>query len=137
MGKDSVKLIANNKKAYHDYFIEETFEAGIVLHGTEVKSLRMGKCSIKESYIQEDKGEMFIYKMNISPYEKGNIFNKDPLRVRKLLLHKHEINRLLGKPPTKASGYRKERYEARSSKRVQSSGTVNERAFLTTEKILI
>ena len=82
MGKDSVKLIANNKKAYHDYFIEETFEAGIVLHGTEVKSLRMGKCSIKESYIQEDKGEMFIYKMNISPYEKGNIFNKDPLRTR-------------------------------------------------------
>ena len=103
MGKDSVKLIANNKKAYHDYFIEETFEAGIVLHGTEVKSLRMGKCSIKESYIQEDKGEMFIYKMNISPYEKGNIFNKDPLRVRKLLLHKHEINRLLGK--VKEKGY--------------------------------
>ena len=103
MGKDSVKLIANNKKAYHDYFIEETFEAGIVLHGTEVKSLRMGKCSIKESYIQEDKGEMFIYKMNISPYEKGNIFNKDPLRVRKLLLHKYEINRLLGK--VKEKGY--------------------------------
>jgi len=103
MGKDSFRLIANNKKAYHDYFIEETYEAGIVLHGTEVKSLRMGKCSIKESYIQEDKGEMFIYKMNISPYEKGNIFNKDPLRVRKLLMHKYEINKLLGK--VKEAGY--------------------------------
>ena len=82
MAKETKRLIANNKKAYHDYFIEETYETGIVLHGTEVKSLRMGKCSIKESYIQEDKGELFIYKMNISPYEKGNIFNKDPLRVR-------------------------------------------------------
>ena len=97
MGKGDIRLIANNKKAYHDYFIEETYEAGIVLHGTEVKSLRMGKCSIKESYIQEDKGEMFIYKMNISPYEKGNIFNKDPLRVKKLLLHKYEINKMAGK----------------------------------------
>ena len=76
MAKEPVKLIANNKKAYHDYFIEDTYETGIVLHGTEVKSLRMGKCSIKESFIQEDKGELFIYKMNISPYEKGNIFNK-------------------------------------------------------------
>ena len=82
MAKETKRLIANNKKAYHDYFIEETYETGIVLHGTEVKSLRMGKCSIKESYIQEDKDELFIYKMNISPYEKGNIFNKDPLRVR-------------------------------------------------------
>lgn len=96
MAKETKRLIANNKKAYHDYFIEETYETGIVLHGTEVKSLRMGKCSIKESYIQEDKGELFIYKMNISPYEKGNIFNKDPLRTRKLLLHKREITKLLG-----------------------------------------
>ena len=97
MAKETKRLIANNKKAYHDYFIEETYETGIVLHGTEVKSLRMGKCSIKESYIQADKGELFIYKMNISPYEKGNIFNKDPLRVRKLLLHRYEINKLMGK----------------------------------------
>ena len=97
MAKETKRLIANNKKAYHDYFIEETYETGIVLHGTEVKSLRMGKCSIKESYIQEDKGELFIYKMNISPYEKGNIFNKDPLRVRKLLLHRAEINKITGK----------------------------------------
>lgn len=101
MAKETKRLIANNKKAYHDYFIEETYETGIVLHGTEVKSLRMGKCSIKESYIQEDKGELFIYKMNISPYEKGNIFNKDPLRPRKLLLHKYEINKLLGKTKEK------------------------------------
>ena len=91
------KLIANNKKAYHDYFIEETYEAGISLHGTEVKSLRMGKCSIKESFLRIENGEVFIYGMHISPYEKGNIFNKDPLRVRKLLLHKAEINKLLGK----------------------------------------
>ena len=103
MGKGDIRLIANNKKAYHDQFIEETYEAGIVLHGTEVKSLRMGQCSIKESNIQEDKGEMFIYKMNISPYEKGTIFNKDPLRVRKLLMHKYEINKLLGK--VKEKGY--------------------------------
>ena len=97
MAKETKRLIANNKKAYHDYFIEETYETGIVLHGTEVKSLRMGKCSIKESYIQEDKGELFIYKMNISPYEKGNIFNKDPLRIRKLLLHRSEINKMEAK----------------------------------------
>jgi len=90
-------MIANNKKAYHDYFILENYEAGIALHGTEVKSLRMGKCSIKESFIRVEDGEMFIYGMHISPYEKGNIFNKDPLRVRKLLLHKQEINKLLGK----------------------------------------
>ena len=85
MGKTSIKLIANNKKAYHDYFIEDTFEAGISLHGTEVKSLRMGKCSIKEAFVRIEKGEVFVYGMHISPYEKGNIFNKDPLRVRKLL----------------------------------------------------
>ena len=81
-----IRLIANNKKAYHDYFIEDTYEAGIELAGTEVKSLRMGKCSVKESFIQIEKGEVFIYGMHISPYERGNIFNKDPLRVRKLLL---------------------------------------------------
>ncbi|MCD8363454.1 MAG: SsrA-binding protein SmpB [Lachnospiraceae bacterium] len=103
MGKDSVKLIANNKKAYHDYFIEDTFEAGISLHGTEVKSLRTGKCSIKESFVKIEKGEVFIYHMHISPYEKGNIFNRDPLRVRKLLLHRGEINKLLGK--TTEKGY--------------------------------
>ena len=97
MAKTQGKLIANNKKAYHDYFILDTYEAGIALAGTEVKSLRMGKCSIKESFIRIENGEMFIYGMHISPYEKGNIFNKDPLRVRKLLLHKSEINKLLGK----------------------------------------
>ena len=97
MAKEQVKLIANNKKAYHDYFIEDTFEAGIELVGTEVKSIRMGKCSIKESYIRIENGEVKVYGMNVSPYEKGNIFNKDPLRVRRLLLHKHEIGRLKGK----------------------------------------
>lgn len=96
MSKDSIKMIANNKKARFDYFIEDTFEAGIVLHGTEVKSLRMGKCSIKESFIRPDKGELYVYNMHISPYEKGNIFNKDPLRIRKLLLHKFEINKIMG-----------------------------------------
>ncbi len=95
--KDTTKLIANNKKAYHDYFIEDTYEAGISLAGTEVKSLRMGKCSIKESFIRTDGGQVTIYGMHISPYEKGNIFNKDPLRPRKLLLHKSEINRLTGR----------------------------------------
>ena len=97
MAKESIKLIANNKKAYHDYFIEETYEAGIALHGTEVKSLRMGKCSIKESFVRIEKGEVFIYGMHVSPYEKGNIFNRDPLRVKNLLLHKGEINKLVGK----------------------------------------
>lgn len=97
MAKTEGKLIANNKKAYHDYFILDTYEAGIALCGTEVKSLRMGKCSIKESFIRIENGEMFIYGMHISPYEKGNIFNKDPLRVKKLLLHKAEIHKLLGK----------------------------------------
>ena len=95
--KEAVKLIANNKKAYHDYFIEDTYEAGIALAGTEVKSLRMGKCSIKESFIRIEKGEMLIYGMHISPYEKGNIFNKDPLRTRKLLLHRYEIHKIGGK----------------------------------------
>ena len=97
------RLIANNKKAYHDYFIEETYEAGIALAGTEVKSLRMGKCSIKESFIGIDHEEVYIYQMHISPYEKGNIFNKDPLRTRQLLLHKYEINKLIGKQ--KVKGY--------------------------------
>lgn len=101
MAKTMGKMIANNKKAYHDYFILETYEAGIALHGTEVKSLRMGKCSVKESFIRIENGEMFLYGMHISPYEKGNIFNKDPLRVRKLLLHKGEINKMLGKTKEK------------------------------------
>ena len=92
-----MKLIANNKKAFHDYFIEDTYEAGIALVGTEVKSLRAGKCSVKESFIRVENGEVYIYGMHISPYEKGNIFNKDPLRVRKLLLHKYEIMKLNGK----------------------------------------
>ncbi|MCA5960275.1 SsrA-binding protein SmpB [Blautia sp. RD014234] len=98
MGKESgIRPIANNKKAYHDYFIEDTYEAGIELAGTEVKSMRMGKCSIKESFIQIDRGEVFVYGMHISPYEKGNIFNKDPLRTRKLLLHQYEIRKIAGK----------------------------------------
>ena len=94
--KDNYKLIANNKKAYFDYFIEDTWEAGIALHGTEVKSVRMGKSSIKEAFIRVEDGEVFVYNMHISPYEKGNIFNKDPLRVKKLLLHRHEVNKILG-----------------------------------------
>lgn len=103
MAKDSIKLIANNKKAYHDYFIEQTYEAGISLHGTEVKSLRMGKCSVKEAFIRIEHGEVFIYGMHISPYEKGNIFNKDPLRVRKLLLHDYEIHKMAGQ--VQVAGY--------------------------------
>ena len=78
MGKESIKLVANNKKAYHDYFIDDKFEAGIELFGTEVKSIRMGKCSVKEAFVKIDKGEVFVYGMHVSPYEKGNIFNKDP-----------------------------------------------------------
>ena len=101
MAKSNGKLIANNKKAYHDYFILDTYETGISLAGTEVKSLRMGKCSIKESFVRIENGEVFIYGMHISLYEKGNIFNKDPLRPRKLLLHKYEINKLLGKTKEK------------------------------------
>lgn len=96
MSKDNFKLIANNKKARFDYFIEETYEAGIELCGTEVKSVRMGKCSVKESFIRIEKGEVYVYNMHITPYEKGNIFNRDPLRTRRLLLHKHEINKLAG-----------------------------------------
>ena len=96
MAKEEMKLVANNKKAYHDYFIEEKYEAGIVLHGTEVKSMRMGKCSIKEAFIRIENGEVYAYGMHISPYEKGNIFNKDPLRPKNLLLLKQQIRKLIG-----------------------------------------
>ena len=97
MPKRERKPVANNKKARHDYFIEETYEAGIVLTGTEIKSVRAGKVSIKESYAKIDsRGELFLYGMNISPYEQGNRFNVDPVRPRKLLLHKKEIMKLLG-----------------------------------------
>ena len=101
--EEGTKLITNNKKAYHDYFVDETFECGIELAGTEVKSLRLGQCSIKESFCNIKNGEVFIYGMHVNPYEKGNIFNKDPLRDRKLLLHKSEINKILGK--LKEDGY--------------------------------
>ena len=96
MAKESKKIIANNKKAFYDYFIEDKYEAGIELVGTEVKSLRMGKCSIKEAFVRIQKGEVFIYGMHISPYEKGNIFTRDPLRARKLLLHRYEIRKIEG-----------------------------------------
>lgn len=101
--REEQKLIANNKKAYHDFFIDETYEAGIALHGTEVKSMRMGKCSIKESFIRIENGEVYVYGMHVSPYEKGNLFNKDPLRIKKLLLHRSEISKLQGK--IKEKGY--------------------------------
>ena len=103
MAKESKKLIANNKKVYHDYFLEEKYEAGISLAGTEVKSLRMGKCSIKEAFIRIENEEVIIYGMHVSPYEKGNIFNNDPLRPKKLLMHKQEIRKLIGK--IKEKGY--------------------------------
>ena len=96
MAKESKKIIANNKEAFYDYFIEDKYEAGIALAGTEVKSLRLGKCSVKEAFIRIEKGEVFIYGMHISPYEKGNIFNRDPLRARKLLLHRYEIRKIEG-----------------------------------------
>ena len=99
--KASTKTIAQNKKAYHDYFVEESLETGIELFGTEVKSLRQGRVNLKDSWCSIVKGELFINGMHISPYEKGNIFNKDPLRVRKLLLHKYEIRKLLGKTKEK------------------------------------
>ncbi len=102
MAKKQTKLVANNKKARHDYFIEEEYEAGIVLTGTEIKSVRAGKVSIKESYAKIEGGEMIIYGMNISPYEQGNRYNVDPLRPRKLLLHKREIRKLIGQ--TKLDG---------------------------------
>lgn len=97
MAREAQKLVANNKKVFHDFFVEEKYEAGLVLHGTEVKSLRMGKCSIKEAFVQIDNGEIYVYGMHISPYEKGNLFNRDPLRTRKLLMHKTEISKLAGK----------------------------------------
>ncbi|MBF1269617.1 MAG: SsrA-binding protein SmpB [Oribacterium parvum] len=100
---NSIKQIANNKKAFHDFFVEESLECGIQLFGTEVKSLRLGQASIKESFCQIRNGECFIVGMHINPYERGNIFNKDPLRDRKLLLHRREIDRLLGK--IKEQGY--------------------------------
>ncbi len=103
MAKSARKLIANNKKVYHDYFLDEKYEAGVALAGTEVKSLRMGKCSIKEAFIRIENEEVIIYGMHISPYEKGNIFNKDPLRPKKLLMHKQEIRKLIGK--IKEKGY--------------------------------
>ena len=95
--KDSIKLVANNKKAYHDYFIDEKFECGIELFGTEVKSIRSGKCSIKEAFVKIEKGEVYVFGMHVNPYEKGNIFNKDPLRPKKLLMHRYEIHKLEGK----------------------------------------
>ena len=91
-----MKILASNKKARHEYFIEETYEAGMVLSGTEIKSIRMGKLNLKESYARVENGEVIVYSMHISPYEQGNIYNKDPLRPRKLLLHKQEIRKLLG-----------------------------------------
>ena len=97
MKQEAMKLVANNKKAYHDYFIDEKYEAGLVLHGTEVKSLRLGKCSVKEAFVRIENSEVWIYGMHISPYEKGNIFNRDPLRPKKLLMHKDEIRKLIGK----------------------------------------
>lgn len=96
MAKEEKRVVAQNRKARHDYFIEQTIEVGIVLSGTEVKSIRAGKVSLKDSYANVKNGEVFIYGMHISPYEQGNIFNKDPLRDRKLLLHRAEINKLIG-----------------------------------------
>ena len=93
---DNIKTIANNKKAYHDYFVLEKYEAGIELAGTEVKSLRQSRCNLKDSWCSIVKGEMFVNGMHISPYEHGNIWGKDPMRVRKLLMHKREINKLFG-----------------------------------------
>ncbi|MGB9780771.1 MAG: SsrA-binding protein SmpB [Caldanaerobacter sp.] len=96
MSKEDVRIIAQNRKAFHDYFIEETYEAGIELVGTEVKSVKQGKVNLKDSFARVENNEVILYNMHISPYEKGNIFNKDPLRPRKLLLHRHEINKLAG-----------------------------------------
>ena len=103
MAKEHIKLVAQNNKAAHEYFFEEIYEAGLELAGTEVKSLRMGKCSLKESFIRISNGEAYILNMHISPYEMGNIFNRDPVRTRKLLLHKNEINKLIG--GVKVDGY--------------------------------
>ncbi|WP_458411976.1 SsrA-binding protein SmpB [Schinkia sp. CFF1] len=103
MPKGAGKVVAQNKKAYHDYFIEDTYEAGIVLQGTEIKSIRAGRVNLKDSYARVEKGEVFLHNMHISPYEQGNRYNHDPLRTRKLLLHKKEISKLLG--ITKEQGY--------------------------------
>jgi len=103
MGKDTIKVLAQNKKARHDYFIEEIYEAGIELTGTEVKSVRMGRVNLKDCYASVENGEVIVKGMHISPYEKGNIFNKDPLRPRRLLLHRYEINKLIG--ATQQKGY--------------------------------
>jgi len=96
MAGERKKIVSTNRKARHDYFIEETYEAGIALVGTEVKSIRQGKINIKDGYAQVENGEVFLYNVHISPYEQGNIFNRDPLRARKLLLHKNEIRKLIG-----------------------------------------
>jgi SsrA-binding protein len=103
MPKDEGKVVSQNKKAYHDYFIEETYETGIVLQGTEIKSIRMGRVNLKDSYARVHNGEVFLYNMHVSPYEQGNRYNHDPLRTRKLLLHRREINKLIGY--TKEEGY--------------------------------
>ncbi len=100
MAKDSIKIISQNKKAYHDYFILETYEAGVVLTGTEVKSIRAGRCNLKDSFIKVENNEAILKNMHISPYDHGNIFNHDPLQDRKLLLHKSEINKLIGSVTT-------------------------------------
>lgn len=97
MAEKQIKIVTENRKARHDYFIEETYEVGIALKGTEVKSLRAGRANLKDSYAQVQNGEMFLFNMHISPYEQGNRFNVDPVRPRKLLLHKKEINSLFGK----------------------------------------
>ncbi|MGM0902664.1 SsrA-binding protein SmpB [Mesobacillus persicus] len=103
MPKGAGKTVAQNKKAYHDYFVEETFETGIVLQGTEIKSIRAGRVNLKDSYARVQNGEVFLYGMHVSPYEQGNRYNHDPLRERKLLLHRREINKLIGE--TKETGY--------------------------------
>ena len=101
--KDAPKAVAQNKKAYHDYFVEETYEAGLELYGTEVKSIREGRVNLKDSFCQIKDGEIFALNMHVSPYEKGNIFNRDPLRPKRLLMHKREIMKLFGL--TKQQGY--------------------------------
>jgi SsrA-binding protein len=103
MPKGEGKVVAQNKKAYHDYFIEETYETGMVLQGTEIKSIRNGRANLKDSYARVHNGEVFLYNMHVSPYEQGNRYNHDPLRTRKLLLHRREINKLIGY--TKEEGY--------------------------------
>ncbi|WAA11931.1 SsrA-binding protein SmpB [Fervidibacillus halotolerans] len=103
MPKGIGKIVAQNKKAYHDFFVEDTYEAGIVLKGTEIKSIRAGRVNLKDAFARIEKGEVFLYNMHISPYEQGNRFNHDPLRTRKLLLNKREIAKLIGE--TKEAGY--------------------------------